>query len=208
MQSLSRFARVLLLTALALLVSAGTEAQSTPGSTQGNLRWVRARVTAASPVLLTLQLRGDELQVARGALPPDAAPVGSTIELHYVDSHGTRRAAFAFSTSAPGELSKRPGRSLHGVVTRVKKTSLQIDAGGKKKSLDVERRAVVVDAADTRTGRAAVIAALKPGDEVLVKYVEQSSDIVAGDVVIPGTDLKVIEVRRLGRSPGQVTATR
>lgn len=199
MRSPNRLARVLLLTAIALFVSAGTDAQSTPGSTQGNLRWVCARVTAASPVLLTLQLQGAELQVARGALPPDAAEVGSTIELHYVDSKGARRAAFVFSTPDPGELSKRPGRSLHGVVTRVKRASLQIDAAGKRKSLDVENRAVVVDGADTRTGRAAVIAALKPGDEVLVKYVEQSSDIVTGDVVIPGTDLKALEVRRLGR---------
>jgi len=199
MRSHNRLARALLSTALALLVSTGTDAQPSPESTHGSLRWVRARVTAASPVLLTLQLRGAELQVQRGALPPDAAAVGSTIELHYVDSKGVKRAAFAFPAPDPGELSKRPGRSLHGVLTQVKKTSLQIDAGGTKKSLDVERRAVVVDAGDTRTGRAAVIAALTAGDEVLVKYAEQSSDIVAGDVVIPGTDLKALEVRRLRR---------
>lgn len=204
----NRIPRALLLTALALLVSAGTDAQPTPGPTHGRLRWVRARVTAASPVLLTLQLREAELQVQRGALPPDLPAVGSTIELHYVDSKGVKRAMFAFPAPDPGELSKRPGLSLHGVLTRVTKTSLQIDAGGSRKSLDVERRAVVVDAGGTRTGRAEVIAALTAGDEVLVKYAEQSSDIPAGDVVIPGTDLKALEVRRLGRSTGSMTAGR
>ena len=203
-----RLARALLLTALALLVSTGTDAQPSPGSTHGSLRWVRARVTAASPLLLTLQLREAEIQVQRGALPPDAAAVGSTIELHYVDSKGVKRAVFAFPAPDPGELSKRPGRSLHGVLTRVRKTSLQIDAGGSRKSLDVESRAVVVDAGDTRTGRAAVIAALTAGDEVLVKYAEQSSDIPAGDVLIPGTDLKALEVRRLGRGTEPATAGR
>lgn len=123
--------------------------------------------------------------------------------MHYVDSRGVKRAAFAFPVTDPGDLSKRPGLSLHGVVTRVKGASLRIDAGGKENSLEVERRAVVVDAGTTRTGRAAVVAALAPGDEVLVKYAEQSSDIVTAEVFVPGTDLKALEVRRLGRSPDQ-----
>lgn len=61
MPSHNRRAWVLLVAALALLLPTGIDAQSSAGSTQGRLRWVRARVAAASPAFLTLQLRSADI---------------------------------------------------------------------------------------------------------------------------------------------------
>ncbi len=207
MRSVSGCAR-LFVSVLPFLLSSAAVAQPAPAHAGGPLRWVHARVVSATGEAVTLQLRDSTLAIARGDLAADAVTPGSVVEVHYRDSKGERRGIYVFAVAADTGLSKRPGRSFHAVITQVKKSSLRIDAGGRKTSLDVEKRAIVVDAAGTRVGKAAVLAAVRPGDEVLVKYVETSSDMVAGDVVIPGTDLKVLEVRRLGPSLVGATARR
>jgi hypothetical protein len=164
---------------------------------------VHARVVSSTDCAVLVRLRGAELTILRGDLPAGQLVAGSVVEVHYRDGKAGRYGTYLFAVPPDTALSKRPGRSFHAVITRVKKGSLQIEAGGKKQSLDVEKRATVVDAAGTRVGRTAVLASVSAGDEVLVKYAEQSSDIIAGDVVIPGTDLKVLEVRRLTASPGR-----
>lgn len=202
MRHVSRCAR-LLVSVLPFLLSSAAVAQPAPAQTGGPLRWVHARVVSATGDAVTLQLRDSTLTIARADLPADRIAAGSVVEVHYRDSKPERRGVYVFAVPADTALSKRPGRSFHAVITQVKKSSLRIDAGGKHKSLNVEKRAIVVDAAGTRVGKAAVLAAITPGDEVLLKYVEESSDIITGDVTIPGTDLKVLEVRRLTAPPGR-----
>ncbi len=198
----------LLVSVLPFLLSSAAVAQPAPAHAGGPLRWVHARVVSAMGDAVTLQLRDSTLAIARGDLPADAVVTGSVVEVHYRDSKGERRGVYVFAVAPDAGLSKRPGRSFHAVITGVKKSSLRIDAGGRNKSLDVEKRSVVVDAAGTRVGKAAVLAAVRPGDEVLLKYVETSSDLLVGDVFIPGTDLKVLEVRQLGPSLVGATARR
>jgi hypothetical protein len=148
-----------------------------------------------------VQLRGGKpLSIACDA-PCAAVTPAAIVELHYVDRKGDRRAEFLFVVDqAAGELSRRPGRSARGVVTRTKKSSLQLQVGTKKRTYELEKKTTLVEPGQWRpaaTGRAEVMARVKAGEDILLKYEEHDDSIQAGEVTIPGTALKAVEVRRL-----------
>ncbi len=170
-------------------------------SDASTLRWVRGRVASNSPGTIVLQLRdGRPLAVACDTRCAAASP-GSLVELHYVDRKGERRAEHLFvGPAADGELSRRPGRSVRGLVIRARTSSVQLQVGTKKRSYEIERKATFVEAGGWQpvaTGRDAIAARIRTGEEVLLKYEEDDSSIQAGEVTIPGTTLKAVEVRRL-----------
>jgi hypothetical protein len=46
-------------------------------------------------------------------------------------------------------------------------------------------------------GRAEVITRLSAGDLILLKYEEHHASIMVGDITLPGSELRAVEVRRL-----------
>jgi hypothetical protein len=166
-------------------------------------RWVRGRVMSNTPGTIIVTLQGTRQLSVTCDARCDAASPGSLVELHYSDRKGQKRAEYVFvGPSADNELSRKPGRSVRGIVARTRKSSVQLQVGSKKRSYEIERKAAFVEAGQWQpaaSGRAEVIARLVVGESVLLKYEEQDSSIYVGDVLLPQTTLKALEVRRLSR---------
>lgn len=195
---LVRVAAIVLWLPLAL-PSAASDQSTAPTDT---LRWVRARLVAVSPESLTLALRDSHLTLTRDPSAGPAPSVGSIVEVHYGDRNHIRRAVLVFASPGLSDemLSKRPGRSFRGKVTRVGKSTLRLEVDGKRRDLTLDRKSTLVEKdrwAAAASGTAGVLSRVQLGELLLVKYAEESNDLVVGDITLGGTDLKVIEVRRL-----------
>ena len=167
----------------------------------GKLRWVRGTVTAATASSVTMQLRDSSITLVVDApLAQQAAALraGSLIEAHFTDRKGDRRAVL-FLSAATSELSKRAGHSYRGTVDRTKWGTLSINVEGRKRGVSLEKktRLFAADGTALGSGSKEVSAQLKAGDAVLVTYDEVSSDIPAGDIVIPSSTQRALEIRRL-----------
>jgi hypothetical protein len=165
------------------------------------LRWVRARVLSNAAGTIVLQL-GDvkQLSVTCDTLCAGAAP-GDVVELHYIDRKGTRTARMMFAgNQTAAELSKKPGRSARGVVSRTKKSSVRLQFGTKTRDYTIQKKTTLVEAGQGQpvaTGRADVISRLKVGEDLLVKYEEHDTSFQAGEVTLPSTELRAVELRRM-----------
>lgn len=181
----------------------------------GHLRWVRGTVTDASSGSLTVQLRDKtltlttdrETRLVRPAANGSATQpgVGSLIEVHYVDRKPSPRAVLILDgipVAAP--VSKRPGRSYRGVISRVKRSSvsIKVDARTRGVKMDSHTRLTGVDGGSLAVGWKAVAGQLSAGEDVLVVYDEQSDDINTGDLIIPGSYQRAVEIRKLGPVQG------
>ena len=170
-----------------------------------NLRWVRATISASTPESITLKLRDRELVLLRDqateVLAPDsdaAVAVGATVEAHYTDRKGIRRAILLIADTPGGELSKRPSTSARGQMVRVKWGALQVASGGKvRNGLAFEKKSRLLDR-DGRllaTGKDAITKLITPDTDLLVKY------HTSGGVIVEGVDLggsdNIVEIRLL-----------
>lgn len=181
----------------------------------GQLRFVRGAVVATSPTSLTVQLRNKSITLSldpqtrtMGAAGLDAATAvamppaaGALIEVHYIDRKPIPQAIFIVAAlPATTQVSNRPGRSYRGVVSRAKSGSLALTVDTKRRGVTMDRKTKLFDA-DGRSlaiGGKAVSGQLVAGDPVLVTYDEQSDDVFSGDVYIPGSHQRALEIRRLG----------
>ncbi len=163
----------------------------------GQLRWVRGIVTAASPTSVTLRLRDRDLTLSNEA--GTAVVVGGRVEAHYTDRKGERRAVLFLDTGTSGTLSKRPGRSYRGTVDRMRRGTLSLRVEGKRRNVTLDSRTTLstTDGRALASGRRDVAAVLTDGEPLLVVYIEQSDDMMIGDVMIPGTTLVAREIRKL-----------
>jgi hypothetical protein len=170
----------------------------------GKLRWVRGTVTSVTASSLTLKLRDSSVTLAiDAATTPSTAALsaGSTIEAHFTDRKGDRRAVLLL-TASTGQLSKRFGQSYRGIVERTKRGTLSLRVEGRKRgvSLDKVTKLFASDGTALGSGSKEVSAQLKAGEMVLVTYDEVSSDIPAGDIVIPSSSERALEIRRLAQA--------
>lgn len=168
----------------------------------GQLRWIRGAVTDVSDSSVTLKLRDSSLTLARqpGATNEHTLAIGSTVDAHYTDRKGERRLVLVIAgPGVAGQLSKRPGHSYRGIVERTKWGTLSIRVEGRKRSVSLEKKTKLLagDGTSLASGSKEISARLKAGDEVLVTYDEVSSDIPAGDIVIPSSSLRALEIRML-----------
>ena len=164
----------------------------------GQLRWVRGIVSAASPTSVTLRLRDGDLTLSSES---DARLViGERVEAHYTDRKGERRAVLFLDPGTSGTLSKRPGRSYRGTVDRMRRSTLSLRVEGRRRDVTLDSRTTLSTAGGRAlaSGRSDVAAALSDGEPLLVIYDEQSDDMMAGDVLIPGTARLAREIRRIG----------
>ena len=181
---------------LALLPSHAFAAPSTT-TDSGKLRWVRGQVTAVSTDTLTLKLRSKELTVALdGAVPP---AIGTLVEMHYVDKRGARRAVLIFAADPSAALSKSPGTSYRGVITRFKwgKMSLTADAKSHRIKLDGKTRLVDMDGRILANGSKAVAGLMPVGEDVVVKYEDDGGTMVIGDTTVAAGADQALEIRKL-----------
>jgi hypothetical protein len=162
----------------------------------GKLRWVRATVTSVSADSLTLRLRDKDLTITRDGV--EAPAVGSTVEAHYLDKSGAKRAVLIFELEPTTELSKRAGYSYRGLIKRLKRSSVSVAAGTKSNTINLMKKTRLVDAAGraVAAGAKEVGALLRTGDEVLIKYEEDSAVVVEGMMMGSGSD-QALEVRKL-----------
>ena len=189
----------LLRLALALLLVL-TSSVALGQTTTRELRWVRGLVIANASGAILLQMRGDK----RISIPCDAACAAATpgaiVELHYVDRHDAVRGEVLFTDLSGGELSKRPGRSVRGTVLRTKTASMQLQVGNRQPTYGVEKSTALIEAGQPQPaaiGRAEVITRLNVGEVVLLKYEKHDASISVGDIFLPGSELRAMEVRRL-----------
>ncbi|MDQ3169678.1 MAG: hypothetical protein M3Q55_06040 [Acidobacteriota bacterium] len=170
-------------------------------SDPGQLRWVLGTITATAPTSVTLRLRDRYLTLLSER---DARLViGERIEAHYTDRKGERRAVLFVDAGTSGPVSKRPGRSYRGTVDRMRRSTLSLRVDGKRRDIALDSRTTLTTA-DGRTlasGWRDVAAALTSGEMLLVIYEEHSDDMMAGDVMIPGTTLKARQIRMLDAAP-------
>lgn len=165
------------------------------------LRWVRGVVISNAAGSVLLQMGGDR----RIAIACDgrcaAATPGAIVELHYTDRNDEIRGELLFTDPrSAGELLKRPGRSVRGIVLRTKTSSVQLQVGSKQRTYGVEKAAALIEAGQPQPaaiGRAEVITRLSAGDLILLKYEEHDASIMVGDITLPGSELRAVEVRRL-----------
>lgn len=160
--------------ALLLAGAAAQQPQDPPGPAPGQLRWARGVVISASPDTLVLQLRSNTL-----ALGIDAAakrPLGSVVEVHYSEQGDARRAVLVFDDqgSGPQELSKRPGRSFRGLVTKAKRSALSVRVERKTRQVTMDKHTRLTDASGhaLASGSKEITPLLAVGDPVLVKFTE------------------------------------
>jgi hypothetical protein len=167
----------------------------------GQLRWIRGTVTSVSPSSMTLQLRDDTLTL--DLEPGMAPPVGARLEVHYSDRRGQRRAVLILDAGVAGTLSRRPWRSFRGTVDRLRRGTVSLRVEGRRRDVGLDSRTTLlaVDGRALASGRADVAAALTDGEPLLVIYVEQSDDMMVGDVLVPGSTRKAREIRRLSGAP-------
>lgn len=178
----------------------------------GHLRFVRGTVVTSSPGSVTVQLRGKSIVLS---LAPDTRmmtshaaaeavtmppAVGSLIEVHYVARKPIAQAVLIAGLPATTPVSKRPGLSYRGVISRSKGSavSLTVDTKTRGVTLDKHTRLIDVDGRSLAIGGKAVSNQLVAGDWVLVTYDEQSDDIYSGDAYLPGSHQRALEIRRLG----------
>ena len=169
-----------------------------------NLRWVHATVSASSGDSVTLRLKDRELVVHRDQDTEIVAPdpdfdlaVGATVEVHYAERRGVRRAIVIVVNPAPAEISKRPKSSLRGTLVRLHRSTLSVRSGTKTRGLMVEKKSRLIDR-DGRalaTGRDEIGKQLSADVELLVKWESDSGVIVEG-VDLGGSD-KAVEIRKL-----------
>lgn len=164
----------------------------------GNLRWVHAAVATASPESLTLQLRDKTLTVA---LDPGAriVPVGSLVEVHYLEKPAPRAVLILDGLPPETVVSKRAGRSYRGVVSRTKSQSVNLRVDNKNREVKMysKTRLIGADGRVLVTGSKTVAAQMSVGEEVLVNYDQQSEDMMAGDILIPGSSDRALVIRKL-----------
>lgn len=181
--------------ALALALTA-TAALAQP--TTSELRWVRGVVISNASGAVLLQMRGDK----RISISCDercaAATPGATVELHYADRDHALRGELLFIDRGAGELSKRPGRSVRGTVLRTRSASVQLQVGNKQRTYGVEKSAALIDASQPpAVGRSEVLTRLSAGETILLKYEEHDTSMSVGDLFLPGSELRAVELRRL-----------
>jgi hypothetical protein len=167
-------------------------------TTTTELRWVRGEVISNASGALLLQMRGDKrMSISCDERCAAAAP-GAIVELHYVDRGHVLRGELLFADRAAGDLSKRPGRSVRGTVLRTKSASVQLQVGNKQRTYNVEKStALIEDSQPAAIGRAPVLGRLNAGEVILLKYEEHDSSMTVGEVFLPGSELRAVEVRRL-----------
>ena len=198
------------MTRLAVVVAVATlagpayaDGQSTlDPAAAGQLRWVRGVVISLSPDTAVLQLRSENITVA---LDPSMAPslrLNGLAEVHYTEKNDIRHAVLAFTDAAAGQqqLSKRPGRSYRGVITRVKRGAVNLQVANKSRELGLEKRTRLIDAqgSEIALGSKAILPLLATGQPVLVKYEDDSTLIAVGDVSFLDSSEDAVEIRRLG----------
>jgi hypothetical protein len=164
----------------------------------GRLRWVRGVVTATSADSLTLKLRDKEFTIGLDAAftPP---PVGRLVEAHYSDARNVRTAVLIFEADSSAALSKRPGTSYRGIVQRIKRGTVSLTANTKSHGVSIDRqtRLVGADGRAVANGAKAITAALPPGEDVLIKYEDDSAMTTVGDVLMFSGSDKALEIRKL-----------
>jgi hypothetical protein len=164
----------------------------------GRLRWVHATVATTSPESLTLQLRDKTLTVALDPSAP-AVQVGSLVEVHYLEKPSPRAVLILDGLPADTVVSKRPGRSYRGVVSRTKSQSVYVRVDNKNREVKMysKTRLTTPDGALLVTGSKPVAAQLAVGEELLINYDQQSEDMMAGDIFIPGSSDRALVIRKL-----------
>jgi len=197
-------APVAVASALLLAVASLGQLPAPAASELRNLRWVRAVVSASSPEAVTLKLRDREITLLRdevtdivGSDPLAAAAVGATVEAHFLERKGVRRAMILISDPGPGELSRRPKTSLRGTMLRFKRSTLSVRSGDKTRGLTVEKKTRLLDRGGLvlATGKDAIAKLLVLDQDLLVKYETSSGTIVEG-VDLGGSD-NIVEIRLL-----------
>ena len=165
----------------------------------GKLRWVHATVAETSPTAITLQLRDKTLTLA---LDRDARvmPVGSLVEVHYVERPAPRAVIILDSLPPDTVVSKRPGRSYRGVVTKARSGSVyvRVDNKNREVKMDSKTRLMAADGQVLTTGWKLVAPQLVVAEELLITYAQQSEDLMAGDLYLPGSSDRALVIRRLG----------
>jgi hypothetical protein len=198
--SFAAFASALL---LAVLTSPQAAAPASPDLR--DLRWIRGTVIATGPQAVTLRLRDRDITLLHDGntefVATDrtaAVAIGATVEAHYTDRKGVRRAVLLIGGLAPGHVSKRPSTSVRGNMPRLSHGALSVTSGGKtRRSLAFERKSQLVDR-DGRLlaiGKSEILKALPPDAEVVVKYNTEGGVIVEG-VDLGGND-NIVEIRLL-----------
>jgi hypothetical protein len=72
--------------------------------------------------------------------------------------------------------------------------------GNKQRTYGVEKSAALIEASQPQPaaiGRAEVLTRLSAGEMILLKYEEHDASISVGDILLPGSELRAVEVRRL-----------
>jgi hypothetical protein len=158
-----------------------------PAAAPGQLRWVRGVVSVASPgsIVVNFRDRSVTLSIDASTRMLTTPAAGAVVEAHYTEDKPGFRAALIVEALSP-DVSKRPGRSYRGTVTRVRRSTLSLRVDGKNRSVQLESRELKELANQ-----------LAAGEEVLVAYDEQSDDIPAGDITISGTKHVARDIRRL-----------
>jgi len=170
-----------------------------------DLRWVRASVIALGPEAITLKLRDSEITLVRDAAteivaadPATAVAIGATVEAHYLDRKGDRRAIVLIEDPGPGDASKRPQMSVRGTTPRLKWGALSVTSGGKtRRGLSFEKKSRLIDREGRllATGKDAILKTLAQDADLLVKY-QQSGGLVVEGVDLGGND-NIVEIRLL-----------
>lgn len=121
------------------------------------------------------------------------------MEVHYTDRRRERRAVLILDPGREGTVSGRPGRSFRGTVDRMRRSTLSLRVEGRRRDVTLGSRTTLLaaDGHAVASGRKDVEAALAGGDPVLVIYVEQSDDMMVGDVLVPGSTKHAREIRKL-----------
>lgn len=175
----------------------------------GQLRWVRGTVTETSSTSLTVQLRDKAVSLVLDsdskvvpAFGGDATlrvQAGARVEVHYLDKKPARAVLILDGIAADLTASKRPGRSYRGVISRIKRSAVSVRIATRTRGVTMEKntKLVDVDGRSLAIGGKAISGQLAIGDPVLVTYDEQSDDVFSGDVYIPGSHQRALEIRRL-----------
>jgi hypothetical protein len=185
------------------VLATGVLQQSPPvgAPASGHLRWVHATVAQTTPASVTLQLRDKTLTVA---LDPGARilPVGSLVEVHYLEKPAPRAVLILDRLPPETVVSKRAGRSYRGVISRTKSQSvyLRVDNKNREVKMYSKTRLTGADGRVLVTGSKTVAAQMSVGEEVLINYDQQSEDMMAGDLLIPGSSDRALVIRKLGAS--------
>ena len=182
--------------ALLLTAAASQPSPDVAGPAPGQLRWARGVVIAASADTLVLQLRSSTITLA---IDESAKrPIGSVVEIHYSEKGDARRAVLVFDDQRSGaqELSKRPGRSFRGFVTKAKRSAMSVRVEHKTRQVGLDKHTRLTDAGGeaVANGSKAIMPLLAVGEPVLVKFSE-AVDLVVGDMTLAGSET-ALEIRR------------